>query len=112
MLIGVLQLGIGVVLVARTGGQVATLQADLTREPAAARTQELARMQRVNVNFTRVKVLETVVIVSALVLIFAFRGRPAVTAVGLGLLLQTAVMLAFDVFAEHRALTYTSWLRG
>ena len=112
VLIAVVQLGIGAALVARTGKQVATLRADLARDPMAARAGEVARMERVNANFKRIKVLEAMLIVSALVMILAFRGRPAVTAVGRGLLLQAAVMLAFDMFAEHRALIYTSWLRG
>jgi hypothetical protein len=77
----------------------------------AARAAELARMERVNRSFKWVEVLEAVLIVGALVMVFAFRERPSVTAIGLGLLVQAAMMLAFDVFAEHRAHAYTSWLR-
>lgn len=32
------------------------------------------------------------------------------SAVGMGLLLQAAVMLVFDLFAEHRAHVYARWL--
>jgi hypothetical protein len=69
-------------------------------------------MDRVNANFKMVEIVEVVLIVGALVMAFAFRDRPALTAVGLGILLQAAVMLAFDIFAEHRAQIYTAWLRG
>jgi hypothetical protein len=112
VLISLVQLGIGGTLVARTERQVGTLKADLAREPAAARAQELTRMDRVNASFTAFKILEAVLIAAALGMALAFRGRPAVTAVGLGILVQAAVMLAFDVFAEHRAHVYTAWLRG
>ena len=111
-LIGMLQLGIGVGLLARTDKQVATLRADLASEPAGARAKELARMDRVNAKFRIVKILEAVLITGALVMVFGFRGRPAVTAVGLGVLVQSALMLVFDIFAEHRAHIYTGWLRS
>ena len=112
VLVGLVQLGIGVGLLARTDKQVAALRAALQREPAAARAAELGRMDRVNANFRMVEIVEAVLIVAALVMVFAFRGRPAVLAVGLGLLVQAAVMLAFDAFAELRAHAYTDWLRG
>jgi Na+/H+ antiporter NhaC len=112
VLVALAQLGVGAVLLARTGKQVETLQADLTRNPVGARAKELARMDRVNANFKIVEILEAGTIAVALVMAFAFRGRPAITAVGLGLLVQAAVMLAFDVFAEHRAHIYTAWLRS
>jgi hypothetical protein len=87
LLVSVVQLGIGVGLLARTDKQIATLRADLAREPAAARATELTRMERVNRSFKWVEALEAVLIVAALVMVF-------------------------NVFAEHRAHAYTSWLRG
>jgi hypothetical protein len=39
-------------------------------------------------------------------------SRPALAAVGMGLLIQAAVLLVFDLIAEHRAHADTRWLAG
>jgi hypothetical protein len=111
-LVALIQLGIGVGLYARTDKQVAHLRADLAEDHAVARSKELNRMERVNASFTMVEIVEAILIVAGLAMALAFRARPMVTAIGLGLLLQASVMLAFDSFAEHRAHVYTEWLRG
>jgi hypothetical protein len=59
-----------------------------------------------------VEIVEVVAIASGVLLALFLRGRPAAVGVGLGLALQGAVMLAFDVFAEKRGELYVSWLRG
>lgn len=109
--VGLAQLALGVGLWARTDKQVASLQAGLTVEPVAARQTELLRMERVNASFRVVEAIEAVLIVAGLALALAFRGRQTLTAVGMGVLLQASVMLVFDLFAEHRAHIYTTWLR-
>jgi hypothetical protein len=111
-LIGLAQLALGAGLWVRTDPQVASLQAGLTDQPQSARQSELARMERVNANFRVIEAVEAALILASLVLALAFRGKPTLTAVGMGLLLQASVMLAFDLFAEHRAHVYTAWLRG
>lgn len=109
-LIGLVQLGIGVGLLARTDGQVATLRRQLAGSPGPARDQELGRMERVNRSFRVIELVEAVLIAGGVILALTLRGRTA-AAVGMGLLVQAAVMLVFDLFAEHRALVYTDWLR-
>ena len=53
-------------------------------------------MERIDANLRMIKILEAILIIASVVMIFAFRGRATVTAVGLGLLVQAALMLAFD----------------
>lgn len=110
-LVGLIQLAIGAGLWARTDKQVTTLQAGLTAAPVAARQTELSRMERVNASFRVIEAIEAVLILTGLALALAFRGRQTLTAVGMGILLQSSVMLVFDLFAEHRAHIYTAWLR-
>lgn len=110
-LVGVLQIAIGVGLYLRTDPQVAALRAELAAEPAAGREKELARMQRVNRNFGIVEIAEATLLLIGLGLALFMRSRPAVMAVGMGILVQASVMLVFDLFAEQRARVYTAWLR-
>jgi hypothetical protein len=110
-LVGVIQAGVGVALLLRTDRQVATLTRDLRDDPPAAAAKELARIERVNVTFRWLEVAEIVLLGAGVAMAVGFRSRPAFNGVGMGLVLQAAVMLVFDLVAEHRAHVYEDWLK-
>jgi hypothetical protein len=109
---GIFELVIGVTVAGRTTSQIAALERDMQASPRSALAAELHRMERVNAAFRVIKVAEVVFIVASLCLVLFFPQPSAWSAVGLGLLVQAALLLAFDVFAHQRALVYTNWLRG
>jgi hypothetical protein len=111
-LIALAELAIGGGLYARTDKQVAQLRTDLAQDHAVARGVELKRIEGVNTTFKTIEIIEAILIVAGVAMAMAFRARPTVTAVGLGILLQATVLLIFDSIAEHRANIYTDWLRG
>ena len=51
------------------------------------------------------------IIVLSLALVLGFPQPGTWSAVGVGLLMEAAALLAFDVFAHQRALVYTEWLQ-
>jgi hypothetical protein len=109
--VGLAQIVFGVGLLLRTDPQVARLLEGLRSRPRATVALELARMQRVNRSFAVLEAVETAVLLAGLSMALALRTRhPAWSAVGMGLVLQAAVTLVFDLFADHRALVYTRWL--
>jgi hypothetical protein len=111
LVLGLAELALGVGLFARTGPQVASLEEGLGARPAATAAVELARMERVNRSFRAILAVEAAVLLVGLALALAPRaGRPAWAAVGMGLVLEAAALLVFDLFAERRALAYTQWL--
>ena len=110
LVLGVLELVIGVAIVGRTASQVAELEAGLQRTRNATVTAEVARMARVNGTFELVKKVEMALIVAALVFLVVRPAPATLGAVGLGILLQCAVLLVFDTFAHHRAERYVEWL--
>jgi hypothetical protein len=67
-------------------------------------------MERVNANWRRAMTGWAVVIVVALALILAVR-RDWSSGLGLALLLVSTILYFTDVFAERRALVYTTALR-
>lgn len=110
--VAVIQTAVGIGLLMRTNPQVAALQQGFTASPATAVAAEITRMDKVNRAWILIEVVEVMLIVAGLILIFAGRSaHPAWTAFGMGLLIEASVMLAFDLFAEHRALVYTEWLK-
>jgi hypothetical protein len=111
IVIGAGQLAIGVGLWIRTDPQVTRLQEGLRSSPQVTVDSELTRMARVNRSFKIVVAVEILLIGVGLFLALILRSRHlAWASVGMGLLLQAAVTLVFDLFAEHRAAVYTRWL--
>jgi hypothetical protein len=110
--LGIIEVIIGLVIALRTPGQVASLEEGLRTTPAATLSAEARRMSRINQNFHIIKVVEVAVIVLGLLLAVSLPPPGAWGAVGLGLLLEAAMLLVFDTFAHHRAQVYTLWLQG
>ncbi len=67
-------------------------------------------MERVNENWPRIKIVWTVVMVAALVLLHLVRKEWA-TGLALAFLLLMTTLLFTDVFAERRAIVYTKALQ-
>lgn len=115
-LVGLLQLGVGIGLYFKTPPQLAGVEAGLTQADPAARTaahaKETARMDRVQKNFVIIKIVWIALIVLGLGLSVFGASRSTLAGVGLGLLIQGSVMLAFDMFAEARGTTYFAWLQS
>jgi hypothetical protein len=111
-IVGLIQIAAGLVLLARTPGQVDDLDAQLDTDPAAYRTGELTRMTTVNDQFDLLAIVEVGLIVAGAG--FATWGflddEPFAAGLGLGLAAQAAIMLVLDLFAAARADTYTAAL--
>jgi hypothetical protein len=112
VVLGSLQLVIGLVVALRTPAQVASLEQGLRTSSATTVAAEIQRMTKVTRNFRVVKVVEASVIVVGLLLVLCLPYPGTWPSVGLGLLVEAAVLLAFDAFAHQRALVYTRWLQG
>jgi hypothetical protein len=108
--IGLLQIGVGGSIYARTDRQVVELRAELERDADAYRAVEVPRMKKVSAGFGLYKVIEIALLALGVALTFAFKNRPALYAVGIGLIMQSSVMLVLDLFAERRADRYSAAL--
>lgn len=104
--VALIQLVVGGTVYARTDAQVLGLHRQLQQDPRAYTAAELARMRTVRRSFALYKTIEIVLLVAGLTGIFLFRDRETWYAVALGLALQAALMLAFDLAAERRADVY------
>ena len=111
IIIGAGQIAIGAGLVLRTDPQVARLQEGLNSNAKVTVESELARMAKVNRSFKVIEAIEVILLLTGLSIAVILRLQNlAWASVGMGLMLQAAVTLVFDLFAEHRALVYTRWL--
>jgi hypothetical protein len=109
-LIGLLELGVGVAVYARTDSQVAALDDQRARDAQAMITAESTRMAGVMNAFTIIKIVEVVLIALGAGLAWSLSRSDFWFAFGVGLVVQATVMLVFDLFAERRAGPYVEAL--
>jgi len=112
LVLGTLEIVIGATVAYRTPAQVQQLELGIANNKTATVSSELIRMERVNRNFAIVKLVESVLIGVGLLAISLFPLGSTWYAVGLGLIVQGAALLAFDAFAHHRAEEYVHWLES
>lgn len=111
-LVGLIQVGVGANIHARTDGQLAALKAQYRAAPAEFKSREGARMKSVRAGFLVYKVVEVAFIVIGLVLAFARGLHRFWRGLGLGMLVQGALMLPADLIAEERAAVYQARLQA
>jgi hypothetical protein len=104
--IAAIQLAVGGTVLLRTDRQVAALEARLAADPVGFRAEEGARMERVMGGFRLYKAVEIALLAAGIGLALAFPRREGPYAAGIGLLVQAALMLVLDLFAEKRGRNY------
>jgi hypothetical protein len=104
--VAVIQLAVGGSVFLRTESQVATLEARLAADPTGFRTEETQRMRRVMAGFRLYKAVEIALLAAGIALALAFPRREGPYAAGIGLVVQAALMLVLDLFAEKRGRDY------
>ncbi|MDP1675352.1 MAG: hypothetical protein Q8L88_00690 [Bacteroidota bacterium] len=104
--IALIQIIVGGTIYFRTDSQIATLSKQFQEHPAQYRTEETARMTTVNNNFTFYKYIEITLLSIGIILTFAVSRSNDWYAVGIGLIIQSGLMLVMDLFAERRAHEY------
>ncbi len=113
-LIGVapIALIVGGTVYARTNSQLRRLEDQLEAAPLDYRRDELARMAKVNQQFYYLRIAEYSLFGAGALTtaIGAAKGAGLTTGVGIGLMIDAALLLLFDHFAEVRAQTYTQRL--
>jgi hypothetical protein len=90
---------------------VAALQAQLAQDPAAFKDQEGQRVARVLDAFRLYKLAEIALILTALGLALFLPQNTLARGWALGLLLQSALLLAAGLVAEQRAEAYLDAIR-
>jgi hypothetical protein len=106
ILIGIIQLVVGGTVYFRTNQQINQLEAQFQQDKVAFAKAETPRMETVMKNFLLYKKIEVAFVVIGLLLIFFAPTKEFWLGVGVGMLLQGALMLTADIFAERRGKTY------
>jgi hypothetical protein len=105
-ILALVEIAIGVGLYVKTDPQAGRLRAQLDSNPARFYTDEGARMARVQRNFVLIEYVEVALIVVTTIVAIARKSNATLTGVALGLLINAALLLAFDLLAERRGAVY------
>ncbi len=108
----VLYLALGIGLHVRTGPQVGRLLQQLGSDAAAFGAEETARMAKVQRNFVLIEYVEVALAVVSVIAALAFKSRSVLVGVAVGLAINAAFLLAFDLVAERRGAVYLTALEA
>ncbi len=103
--VGLIQIVVGGTVAIRTPAQAAALIAQQARDPAAFKREELARMAPVMANFRTYMWIEVAFILVGLALTLTMQN-PFFLGIGMGMLVQGALMLPADITAQARGSVY------
>jgi hypothetical protein len=106
ILIGIIQIVVGSTVYFRTDKQIIQLETLYQKDKAAFAKAETPRMDTVMKNFSLYKKVEVAFVVIGLLLIFFVSSKEFWLGIGVGMLLQGALMLTADIFAERRGTAY------
>jgi hypothetical protein len=101
-----IELAIGIGLYVKTGPQVAGLLGQLDADPTKLVAAEAARMTRVQKNFVMLEWIWMSLIPIAAITAVVAKHRFWLSGIALALLVNVAVVLAFDLIAERRGAVY------
>ncbi len=106
ILIGIIQIIVGSTVYFRTDQQIIQVETLYQQDQAAFKNAEVPRMNTVMKNFSIYKMVEVAFVVIGMLLIFSSPGKEFWLGIGVGMLLQGALMLTADIFAERRGTEY------
>ena len=112
VIIVVLQIVVGGSVYLRTDAQLSNLSAQLQANPVGLKAEETTRMQTVMKHFSIYKVVEMVLLMAGVGLIAFLQHNDMAAGIGVGLVLQAALTLTLDVFAEARGSGYLSAIQS
>lgn len=110
LVLGGIELVIGISVASRASAQIAEIEAGLQSTRTVTITTEIERMARVNGTFALITKVEIALIALSVLFLIVQPAPATLGSMGLGILLQSAILLVFDTFAHHRAIRYVEWL--
>jgi hypothetical protein len=112
ILIAIIQIVVGGTVFFRTDTQVAALKTQLHDDPHTYKAAELSRMGAVTKSFRIYKCIEIILLLLGIILTFVFRDKNLWYSIGIGLIIQSSLMLVLDLFAEKRAYDYLRFVEN
>lgn len=111
ILVSMLEIIVGVTIINRSPKDIVRVDGYLIDRVELIQNNEIPRMEKVMQNFRMYRYVEITLIIAGIVLMHGFRQNLLWNGIGLGLFIQSSIVLILDFFAERRGEIYLSYLR-
>ena len=111
LLVSFLEIVVGLTLIYRSPKDIIRVEAYLSEKNEMIQNEEIPRMEGVMRNFVIFRYTEIALIIVGIILMYGFRQNLLLNGIGLGLFIQSSVVLLLDFFAERRGEVYLAYLR-
>jgi uncharacterized membrane protein len=108
--IGLIQLVVGISIYLRSDIDNVRVNYCIQKDIIAIKKEEIPRMKKVMFNLVIYRWVEISLIIISMFLLFYFASKSIGKGLGLGLLIQSSIMLLLDYFAEQRGKIYLDFL--
>lgn len=106
-----LEFVVGYTIVTRSPRDIKRVENFIKNEPEKIKNEEIPRMERVMSNFVIFRYVEITLIILGIVLIYSSVNDTFWRGIGLGLFIQSCIVLSLDFFAERRGHFYMEYLK-
>lgn len=111
LLVAILEIIVGLTIVNRSPKDIIRVETYLSNNSGMIKTAEIPRMEKVMHNFVIFRYVEITLILLGIILMYGFRHNMLWNGIGLGLFIQSCIVLILDFFAERRGESYLAYLR-
>jgi len=111
LLVSFLEIAVGVTLIYRSPKDIIRVETYFSEKNEMIQKEEIPRMESVMRNFVIFRYTEITLIIFGIILMYGFRQNLLLNGIGLGLFIQSSVVLLLDFFAERRGEVYLAYLR-
>ena len=111
ILVSILEIMVGATIINRSLKDIKRVESYLPDKPEMIQKAEIPRMEKVMQNFRIYRYVEITLIIIGIVLMYGFRQNLLWNGIGLGLFIQSSIVLILDFFAEWRGEIYLEYLR-
>lgn len=111
LIVALLEFVVGYTIVTRSPKDIARVEKYIQKEPLSIKTLEIPRMEKVLNNFVIYRYVEIVLIILGIILMYSSMNDTFWRGIGLGLFVQTSIVLSLDFFAEKRGHIYFEYLQ-
>ncbi|MFM2387257.1 MAG: hypothetical protein RL660_2014 [Bacteroidota bacterium] len=109
--IALIQIAVGASVFVRSPKDIVRVNTIVSSDKSKISTEEIPRMKTVMKNFATYRWVEIALLLMGLALFFTMQAESLAKGIGLGLAIQSALMLLLDYFAEQRGTAYLAYLQ-
>jgi hypothetical protein len=112
ILVSILEIIVGLTIIDRSPKDIMRVESYLSESREMIKKVEIPRMEKVMENFVIFRYAEIILIIAGILLMYGFKHNLLWNGIGVGLFIQSSIVLLLDFFAERRGEIYLSYLRS